>query len=136
MLSAPVSAQLHGRTTAGGCISVRSAKDMVTAKGRLTLRHLPGPPNFDSIRHGDQDMLTFILVLPRTTCIDDGGDFADPKNRFSTVHVWTLDPTVHRRLRNSVGKIVTITGEAYARNNALHYAPLVMDAKSVIARTR
>lgn len=122
--------------TANGCISVRGAKATVTATGRLTLRHLAGPPNFDSIRRGDKDMQTFILVLPRTTCIDDGGDFADPKNRFSTVHVWTLDPAVHRRLRNSVGKITTITGEGYARNNALHYAPLVLDAKSVIARPR
>jgi len=108
----------------------------VTAEGRLTLRHMPGPPNFESIRHGDEDRLTLILVLPRTVCIDDGGDFADPKERFKTVHVWSLDPLIHRKLRQSVGRIVQITGDGYARNNALHYAPLVLEAKAVGARQR
>jgi hypothetical protein len=134
--SAVVSAQLSGAKTAAGCISVSKPNASVTAKGRLTLRHMPGPPNFESVRHGDEDRLTLILVLPNSVCIDDGGDFADPQHRFQTVHVWSLDPIVHRELRQSVGKIVTIKGEGYASNNALHYAPLVLEAKTVIARQR
>ena len=134
--SASVSGQLSGTATTAGCIAVSKTRSTVTAEGRLTLRHMPGPPNFESIRHGDEGRLTLILVLPKSACIDDGGDFADPKERFSTVHVWSLDATVHRKLKESVGKIVTITGEGYASNNALHYAPLVLEAKKVIARQR
>jgi hypothetical protein len=134
--SASVDAQLSGTKTTAGCINVEGASTTVTVQGRLTLRHMPGPPNFESIRHGDEDRLTLILVLPETVCIDDGGDFADPKERFSTVHVWSLDPAVHRKLRESVGKTVTITGDGYASNNALHYAPLVLEAKAVTTGQR
>jgi hypothetical protein len=74
--------------------------------------------------------------LPEPVCIDDGGDFADPKERFRTVHVWTLDEAVHRQLRKFVGKTIAVTGEGYASNNALHYAPLVLQAKKVAIRRR
>jgi hypothetical protein len=132
--STSASAQLSGTKTPTGCIAVSKASASVTAEGRLTLRHMPGGPNFESIRRGDEDRLTLILVLPSSVCIDDGGDFANPKVRFRTVHIWSINPTVHRKLKESVGKIVTIRGEAYARNNGLHYAPLVLKAKTVIAR--
>ena len=134
--SATARAQLTGSKTAAGCIAVRGASTTVTAEGRLTLRHLPGPPNFESVRHSDEDRLTLILVLPKTVCIDDGGDFADPKERFKTVHVWSLDPVIHRKLKQLVGRIVEITGDGYASNNALHYAPLILEAKTVSARER
>jgi hypothetical protein len=96
---------------------------------------MPGLPNFESVKRGDQDRLTLILVLPLSACIEDGGDFADPKVRFRTIHVWSVDPVIHRRLRDAVGKVVTVVGEGYARNNALHYAPLVVEAKSVSVET-
>lgn len=134
--SASASAQLSGSKTAAGCVVVQGASTTVTAEGRLTLRHMPGPPNFESVRHGDEDRLTLILVLPEAVCIDDSGDFADPKERFKTVHVWSLDPAVHRKLKQSVGMIVTITGDGYASNNALHHASLVLEAKTVSARQR
>ena len=134
--SASAGAQLTGSKTAAGCIALRGASTTITAEGRLTLQHLPGPPNFESIRQGDEDRLTLILVLPETVCIDDGGDFADPNERFKTVHVWSLDPLIHRKLRQSVGRIVRISGDGYASNNALHYAPVVLEAKIVGARQR
>jgi hypothetical protein len=133
LVSAPAFAQLHGEKASNRCIAVQRPDAAVRATGRLTLRHLPGPPNFESIRQGDQDRLTFILILPWPTCIDDGGYFANPKARFRTVHVWTLDSHVHRKLRSLVGKTVTVIGNGYAANNALHYAPLVVEVKSVIA---
>ena len=134
--SASVSSQLRGSNTAAGCIKVQGANATVSAQGRLTLRHMPGPPNFESIRSGDEDRMTFILVLPETVCIDDGGDFAEPQERFKTVHVWSLDPAIRRKLRHSVGKVVRVTGEGYAQNNALHYAPLVLEAKKVRVQPR
>jgi len=136
LVSAPAFAQLHGEKASNRCIAVQRPDAPVTATGRLTLRHRPGPPNFESIRQGDEDRLTFILILPRPACIDDGGDFADPKARFRMVHVWTLDSHVHWKLRSLVGKTVTVIGNGYAANNALHYAPLVVEVKSVMAHSR
>ena len=95
---------------------------------------MPGPPNFQSIRRGDEDRLTLILVLPVAVCIENGGDFANPKERFRAIHVWTLDPAINRKLRRSVGRKVEISGEGYARTNGLQYANLVLEAKAVKTR--
>lgn len=137
ILAGPTAAQLIGHKTASGCIAIPPGDTArVTATGRLTLRHMPGPPNFENIRHGDEDELTFILVLPDAICIDDGGNGADPRNRFRTVHVWTSDPIVHRKLSKSVGQTVSIAGNGYPMDNAFHYAPLVLQAKAVRAPLR
>jgi hypothetical protein len=133
MLPVSVRAQLTAERVVKGCISVAGAQAKVTAEGHLVLRHMAGPPNFASIKQGDEDRLTLILVLPRAACIDDGGDFADPKARFTTIHVWTLDDAVHRELRRLVGRRVKIRGNGYARENGLHFAPLVLEATSVTA---
>ena len=133
VVSVRVSAQVTGEKTIQGCISVDQSGTQVTAQGRLTLRHMPGPPNFESIRGGDEDRLTLILVLPVPACINDGGDFANPKLKFKTVHVWTLNPALNRKLRASVGRKVTMIGQGYAQSNGLQYAPLVLQAKRVAA---
>jgi hypothetical protein len=64
LLVTSATAQLSGETTRTGCIAVERPDAAVSATGHLTLRHMPGPPNYESIRHGDRDMLTLILVLP------------------------------------------------------------------------
>ena len=132
-LPGTVSAQLTGEKNISGCILVGRAGAQVNAEGRLTLRHMSGPPNFESIRGGDEDRLTLILVLPVAVCINDGGDFAKPKLKFATVHVFTLDPAIDKKLRRLVGRRVRVSGDGNAQNNGLQYAPLVLEAKSVTA---
>ena len=133
VLPVSVSAQATGEKTINGCIAVGRAGAQVTAEGRLTLRQMPGPPNFESIRDGDENRLTLILVLPVAVCTNDGGDFANPKLKFATVHVFTLDPAIYQKLRRLVGRRVRVSGDGDAQNNGLQYAPLVLEAKSVTA---
>lgn len=133
VLPSTVSVQLTGEKNIIGCILIGRAGAQVTAEGRLTLRHMPGPPNFESIRGGDQDRLTLILVLPVAVCINDGGDFAKPKRKLATVHVFTLDPAIEQKLRRLVGRRVRVSGDGNAQNNGLQYAPLILEAKSVTA---
>ena len=131
MTTAPADAQVIGPRTAAGCVAVHGSPALITVRGRLTLRHVPGPPDFESIQRGDEDRPTLILLLPDGICVDDGGDFADASERFATAHVWSLDPAVRRTLQHNIGRQVMITGRAYARNNALHSAPLVLEATAL-----
>ena len=133
LLALPQSAesQLTGQRTAAGCLRIDGSAPGVSATGRLSLRHYPGPPNYESIATGDADEASFILELPASACIDDGGDFTDPAEPFSTVHVVPNTEAVRRRLRSAIGRRVAVTGEAMAAQTGHHHAPLLIFAERV-----
>jgi hypothetical protein len=107
-----------------------SAGSPITATGKLSMRHFPGPPNYVSARKGDEDDLVIILSLPKPACINDR-EFDSEHRPFRTIHVWTTDERLRARLHRLVGRTVSITGDGYAAHTAHHRAPLVLDAKSV-----
>jgi len=121
----PASAQLQGKRVSG-CISSESP---IAAIGKLSMRHFPGPPNYEDIRKGDRDDLVLILTLPRSVCIDDP-DFDTSHKRFRTVHVWTTNEFVRAKLRRLVGHRVRVIGDGMGASNAHDRAPLVLEAKS------
>ena len=136
MLAVPQSgnAQLTGRQTASGCLSVQGVSDdpaIVTAEGRLSLRTFAGPPSYESVAAGDAEERTFILELPHDVCIEDGGSFADPAERFATVQVSTDDEELLAFLNESVGLQVEVIGEGFAAHTGHHHAPLVILANRV-----
>lgn len=124
-------AQLTGRQTSAGCISVVGTGSRVTASGRLTLQLFAGPPNYESIAAGDAEQRVFILELPAGVCIDDGGDCADPFERLVTVQVSAAEDALLTVLRASVGRRVTVSGEGFASFTGHHHAPLVVLADRV-----
>ena len=123
--------QLTGPQTSVGCISVAGEEARVAATGQLTLQLFAGPPNYESVAAGDAEERTFILELPRAACIDDGGDFADPSERFGTVHVSAADETLLAVLRASIGRQATVSGEGFAAHTGHHHAPLVILADRI-----
>jgi len=133
-LPQPGLAQLSGGPASAGCVSVSGNSPRATAEGHLTLQLFPGPPNYDSIAAGDTEERTFILKLPRRDCIDDGSDFADPSERLVTVHVSAASDSLMAVLRDSIGRQVAVSGEAFAAHTGHHHAPLVVVADSVVAR--
>ena len=132
--NAGASAQVTGPRTDNGCVSVAHADSRVTAEGRLTLQLFPGPPNYESIATGDAQERALILELPAETCIDDGDDFAEPTERFVTVHVSARDGALLTVLQAAVGRSVVVTGEGFASHTGHHHAPLVILADRVTIR--
>lgn len=130
-LSAASLAQVTGAAAANGCINIAPPNDRVSASGRLTLQLFPGPPNYESIAAGDAEERTFILELPAATCVDDGGEFAEPEQRFVTVHVSSRRPALMSVLEAAVGQRVTVRGEAFGSHTGHHHAPLVILVESV-----
>ncbi len=108
------------------CVDL-SADSNVRAQGKLTLRHFPGPPNYDDIKSGDADEETYILVMPEPSCISDGSEgFADPARHFRTVHIYSDTKLGSAQLRASIGKGVIVEGEGFAAETGHHHAPLVL----------
>ena len=121
-------AQLGGRRTAAGCVSVADPHARVSVSGRLILRRFAGPPNYESVAAGDAEERTFIVELPRAACIDDGGDFADPAHRFAIVQVSATRAGLMAALRSAIGRRVRVTGHGIAEQTGHHHAPLVLFA--------
>lgn len=132
LLAQPIAtAQVVGPKTPEGCVRVDDAQSKVTVSGRLTLQLFPGPPNFESIAAGDAEERTFIVELPSAACIDDGGDFAEPTEKFVTVQVSGAQDALSEVLKAAVGRQVVVEGEGFASHTGHHHAPLVVIADRV-----
>jgi len=124
-LACPTSGQITGSKTSLGCINVADVRARVVAVGRLTNGTFSGPYRTER---------AFILELPHAICIDDGGDFADPAERFSKVHVSATSDALLKVLSVSVGRVVSVSGEGFASHTGHHHAPLVVLADKITVR--
>lgn len=132
LLPQPIAfAQVNGPKTPDGCVRVSDPQSTVVVSGRLTLQLFPGVPNFESIAAGDAEERTFIVELPSAACIDDGGDFAEPTEKFVTVQVSGERDSLSNVLTAAVGRQVVIEGEGFASHTGHHHAPLVVMAEQV-----
>jgi hypothetical protein len=130
-IAQPATAQLSGRETPAGCVDITYPLSRVTATGRLAYHVFAGPPNYENIATGDARETAYILTLPRKTCIEDGGVLADSSIRFDTVHVYSSDPVILKRLPALVGRRVIITGDGEGAVTGHHRARLVLDADRI-----
>jgi hypothetical protein len=127
----PKNDRVEGVEKSAPCIDASSEKNQISLSGKLTSQIFAGPPNFESIAGGDSEIKAFILQLPETICVFDGGFFAEPSERIATVHVSSSDEVILKVLTESIGRNVKISGKAFAAHTAHHRAPLVLMAESV-----
>lgn len=138
VIAVPAAAQIDGPRTRGGCLDVADARGAasITARGIVSHRVFAGAPNFESVRDGDAAEPGYILTLPTPICVDDGGEFADPKQRFREIQVFAKDgdPTIFSLLRALVGHRATVIGLAMPAQTGHHHRPLLIEARSVSGR--
>ena len=93
-----------------GWLSVSAQKCLdyetpVTLTGRLHSRVFAGPPNYESIRHGDMKEVAILLKLDEPTCTagNDWPDISYPDVRGIQIVIMNDEhwPTVHRRMGNA-----------------------------------
>ena len=111
-----------GGKAAAGCISVADARARVTVTGRLSVSTFTDP-------YGSER--AYLVQLPHAVCLDDGGEFADPNERFARVQIGGSTEALNKMLRASVGRKVKVSGEAFAANNRHHHVPLVVMADHI-----
>ena len=131
--SAPVVSAADDGALQPPCVDVSKADTRLSLRGTLRQQLFAGPPNFESIANGDEERRTFILELPASICLNDGGAFADPSERVVTVHVGIAAPEVGPLLTALVGHVIEVEGEAFPSQTGHHNAPLVLLADRVSA---
>lgn len=128
-LAAPAAA--GNRMAASGCLDVRSSDTPVTLTGTLSRQVFPGSPNYESIAEGDEAEAAVIMTLEEPICVDDGGEFADPSDRFKDVQIGAADDAVQTLLIKNLGREVGVSGEGFPAHTGHHHAPLVILADTV-----
>jgi hypothetical protein len=117
-----LAALLAAAAPAPGCLDVRSGNAPVSLEGRLERATFTTP----DVGNGQPER-DYVLILARPICVDDGGEFADPHQRFRQVQLYTSHDALWPRLRAGVGHRIRITGSGFAAHTAHHHTPLVVD---------
>jgi hypothetical protein len=115
--------------TTPGCLDGRRGNAPVSLEGRLERATF----TMTDIGAGRPERV-YVLLLARPICIDDGGEFADPHQRFDQVQLYTSNDRLWPSLRGGVGHRIRIRGSGFAAQTAHHHTPLVVDV-SAVSRT-
>jgi hypothetical protein len=120
-------AQVSGEKTASGCVSTAEVDAQVSVEGKLVIASFTDD-------YGKER--AYLLELPSPTCIDDGGEFADPRAQFALVQVAGSNSKLDGTLQKAVGRKVKVIGKAFAAHTRHHRAPMVVivDKVSVTGR--
>jgi hypothetical protein len=113
-------------TVEGQCVDVSDPAAELRFAGVVEEGRFPSP----STSASPEGEHAFILRLEGPICIADGGDFADPQERFERIHLWG-SPQVFAALRRALGQPVEVSGRGYAAHSGHHHAPMVMQVDRV-----
>ena len=89
----------------------------VTLEGTLIRRPYPGPPNYESVRHGDQPDTALILSIPKPICVapdkasDDGDKQLESGVRELQLAIGT--DSLWAQLRAAHSSRLRVTGELF-----------------------
>jgi hypothetical protein len=110
---------------------------VVTLTGTLSSHVFPGPPNYESIKRGDQKETAIILNLRAPICTNGSSDprFDEPENNVRDLQLVITKPadwqTVDRRLR----KRVVVTGTLFHAHTGHHRTKVLIDVASIRSAT-
>lgn len=98
--------------------------------GTLLYKILPGSPEFSDVAKGDEPEPTYLLELDHDICITGDSEFADPRERFSIIHL--LGDGHEKILNRLINQRVHINiAESFAAHTGHHHAPLVVRLENI-----
>lgn len=103
------------------CLDI-SQKPTISATGILTRPILPGRPNYEDVRNGDEPEKVYILTLDSPFCVTGDG-FAEDNSVIDRIQL--IDEKF--MLSRLVGKSIEVKGvEPFGSHTGHHHAPLLM----------
>lgn len=107
--------------------------EVVELKGKVKRVVFPGPPNYESVKAGDQPEPYYVLFLPNGVCVQ--GDPKDEIN-FETekdIKSMQLMITDYKKYRPLLGKNVTVTGQLMHSHTGHHHTNVLVQVESMTA---
>ena len=109
--------------------------ETVTLEGMVYSKDFPGPPNFESIRGGDQRMRYWILRLPRSVCVDGGHDDIDVRvENIREVQLVFEDDASYKKYRALVRKRTRfrVVGSLSHQHTGHHVRKILIDVQRLV----
>lgn len=108
---------------AQACMSTQSKEEI--AEGRLLLRTFK-----DGMGRPEK---AYIVTMPKPACLNDPDEPENNVKSTRTIHIFSSNPEIERRIRRFVGKSVHVRGAVFAAHTVHHHAPIVMDITEIDA---
>jgi|SRR5215813_277283 len=110
-----------------GCLSYEPTE--VKLSGTIISKTFPGPPNYESIKGGDEPETYWMLVLPHPVCVDqtDPAELINvPKHNIRRIQLAFRDEKDDRTYRSLLGRRVMATGTLYGSYTGHHRTPVLL----------
>ena len=120
---------LYTPALAEGCLSYAPAE--VTLTGTLHSRVFPGPPNYESIRKGDQKETAVILTLVKPACTVGNDGFGGPESDIRDVQLVITKDEHWKIIRTLKRKRVRITGTLFHAHTGHHRTKVLFDVATI-----
>jgi hypothetical protein len=118
--------------SAQGCLSYDVAG--VQLIGTISKKTFPGPPNYESIRRGDQPETYLILHLARPICTTASAD-DEAESSITDLQLilpLTMPPKDHAHLKKLAGrKDVMVSGKLMHAISGHHHTPVLVEVKAI-----
>jgi hypothetical protein len=113
------------------CLSYEPAE--VRLAGTISKQVVPGPPNFENVRKGDQPETIWILTLDKAVCVTGNTDDMNEAERNVTDLQLVLQPDHFARLRRMTGRKVHVVsrGKLFHAHTAHHRTKVLLDVKEI-----
>ena len=115
---------------------VKYEPSVVTLTGRLSSHLFPGPPNYESIKRGDQKERVIILTIAAPVCVDGGSDaINEPENNIRDLQLVIRKPADWKTVERRLGKRVTVVGTLFHAHTGHHRTKVLVDVTDIRSGT-
>jgi len=107
----------------------------VSITGKLSSRVVPGPPNYSSIRKGDQKETMILLTLTEPICTtgNDPAGIDVPEEGIRELQLAISKDEDWPAIRRLIGKRATVSGTLFHAHTGHHRTKVLMDVSQVRA---
>lgn len=106
---------------------------VVELKGKVKRVVFPGPPNYESVKAGDEPEPYYVLFLPKGVCVQ--GDPKDEINSETEKEIKSMQLMIndYKKYRPLLGKNVTVKGQLMHSHTGHHHTKVLVQVESMTA---
>lgn len=107
--------------------------EIVELKGKVKRVVFPGPPNYASVKAGDQPEPYYVLFLSKSACVQ--GDPKDETNSVTEKDIKSMQLMItdYKKYRPLLGKNVTVKGQLMHSHTGHHHTNVLVQVESMTA---
>jgi Domain of unknown function (DUF4431) len=117
-----------------GCLSYEP--DVVRLEGTVIRKTFPGPPYYESVKHGDRPEVAWLLVLSEPICMrEDTNDSATniAQTGIREIQIGFVEGDGYKKYKSLIKrkKRVVATGTLFGSHTGHHHTPVLMTVKAL-----